>query len=44
MEYTIDFLRHCYGLRFRTTISEPPEEGVIKVKNSTEDFPKLILK
>ena len=31
MEYTYEFLRKCHGLRFSATISNKPQEGVIKV-------------
>ena len=31
MEYTYEFLRNCHGLRFRATICNKPQEGVIKV-------------
>lgn len=31
MEYTYEFLRKCHGLRFRATICNRPQEGVIKV-------------
>ena len=31
MEYTYEFLRNCHGLRFRATICNQPQEGVIKV-------------
>lgn len=31
MEYTYEFLRKCHGLRFRATINNKPQEGVIKV-------------
>lgn len=31
MEYTYEFLRKCHGLRFRATICNKPQEGVIKV-------------
>lgn len=31
MEYTYEFLRKCHGLRFRATICNKPQEGIIKV-------------
>ena len=31
MEYIYEFLRNCHGLRFRATICDEPQEGVIKV-------------
>lgn len=31
MEYTYEFLRKCHGLRFRATINNKPQEGIIKV-------------
>ena len=31
MEYTYEFLRKCHGLRFRATICNKSQEGVIKV-------------
>ena len=33
MEYTYEFLRNCHGLRFRATLMNKPQEGVIKVKS-----------
>lgn len=33
MEYTYEFLRNCHGLRFRATIADKPQEGIIKVMN-----------
>ena len=31
MEYTYEFLRKCHGLRFRATLNNKPQEGVVKV-------------
>lgn len=31
MKYTYEFLRECHGLRFRATLSNKQEEGIIKV-------------
>ena len=31
MKYTYEFLRKCHGLRFRATIGNKPQEGIIKV-------------
>lgn len=31
MEYNYELLRKCHGLRFRATIADKPQEGVIKV-------------
>lgn len=31
MEYTYEFLRKCHGLRFKATINNKPQEGIIKV-------------
>lgn len=31
MEYTYEFLKKCHGLRFRATICNKPQEGIIKV-------------
>lgn len=34
MKYTYEFLRKCYGLRFRATLSDKHEEGIIKVEEN----------
>ena len=31
MEYNYELLRKCHGLRFRATIANKPQEGIIKV-------------
>ena len=31
MKYTYEFLRKCHGMRFRATIGNKPQEGIIKV-------------
>ena len=31
MKYTYEFLRKCHGLRFKATINNKPQEGIIKV-------------
>ena len=31
MEYNYELLRKCHGLRFRATIADKPQEGIIKV-------------
>lgn len=31
MEYTYEFLRKCFGLRFWATLNNKPQEGIIKV-------------
>ena len=31
MEYTYEFLKKCHGLRFRATLGNKPQEGIIKV-------------
>lgn len=31
MDYTYEFLRKCHGLRFRATIGNNPQEGIVKV-------------
>lgn len=35
MQYTYEFLRKCHGLRFRATIDDKQEEGIIKVAPNT---------
>ena len=31
MEYTYEFMKRCHGLRFRATLGNKPQEGIIKV-------------
>lgn len=31
MKYTYEFLRKCHGLRFKATLNNKPQEGIIKV-------------